>query len=63
MASKRELKKERSLDRCEETIAGYKQANKHAKRAVARARSAARRDLYESLNGVEGKIKAIRIAK
>ena len=51
VASKREMKKERSLDRCEETIAGYKQANKHAKRAVARARSAAFRDLYKSLNG------------
>ena len=55
VASKRELKKERDLNRCVETIAAYKQASKNAKRVGARARSAALRDLYESLNGEEGK--------
>ena len=63
VASKREAKKERDLNRCEETIAAYNQANKNAKRAVARTRSAALRDVYKSLNGQEGKRKAIRIAK
>ena len=55
VASKREMKKERDLNRCEETIAAYKQANNNANRAVARARSAAPRDLYESLDGKRAK--------
>ena len=63
VASEREMKKERDLNRCKETIAAYKQANKNTKRAVVRARSAALRDLYESLKGEEGKRKARRIAK
>ena len=39
VASRREIKIERDLNRCEETIAAYKQANKNVKRAFARVRS------------------------
>lgn len=63
VAHKKKKKKERDLSRCEETIKNYKQANKEAKRAVAKAKGAAFEDLYESLEGKDGQQKAIRIAK
>ncbi|XP_063615696.1 craniofacial development protein 2-like [Penaeus indicus] len=61
---KKEAKKQRDLNRCEETIERYKAANKAAKRAVAKAKSEAYKDLYDSLkDDEEGQRKAIRIAK
>ena len=50
-------------EQCEETINGYKQANKVAKRAVIKAKGATFEDLYTSLEGKEGQQKAIRIAR
>ncbi|XP_047502440.1 uncharacterized protein LOC125047936 [Penaeus chinensis] len=61
---KKEIKKQRDFNRCEETIEAYKAANKAAKRAVARAKAEAYKDLYDSLtDDNEGQRKAIRIAK
>ena len=48
VAEKREKKHERDLNRCEETIRNYKQANKKAKKAVAKAKCKAYNDLYTS---------------
>ncbi|XP_047492419.1 uncharacterized protein LOC125041473 [Penaeus chinensis] len=56
-------KKERDLNRCEETIVAFKEANKKAKREVAKAKSKAYVELYSSLDGQDGQRKAIRIAK
>jgi len=54
----------RDMNRCDETIANYKKANKSAKRAVAKAKESAFKDLYDSLEeGQEGQQRAIRIAK
>ncbi|XP_047485916.1 uncharacterized protein LOC125036999 [Penaeus chinensis] len=61
--AKREKKKERDLNRCEETIVAFKEANKKAKREVAKAKSKAYEELYSSLDGQDGQRKAIRIAK
>ena len=63
VARKREKKKEQDRDRCEETIITYKQANKEAKRAVAKAKATAFNDLYASLEEKEGQQRAIRIAR
>ena len=41
----------------------YKKANKKAKKAVAIAKEAVYKDLYNSLKGAEGEKRAIRIAK
>ena len=57
---KREKKRERDLNKCEETIRNYKQANK---KAVAKAKCKANDDLYTSLEGKDGQLKAMRIAK
>ena len=51
------------MNRNEDTIKEYKAANKAAKRAVARAKNNAYRELYESLDSEDGYKKAIRIAK
>jgi len=57
-------KKERDMNRCNETIANYKKANKSAKRAVAKAKESVFKDMYDSLEeGQEGQQRAIRIAK
>ena len=57
-------KKERDLNRNAETIESYKLANKAAKRAVAKAKNGAYKDIYKSLaEGEEGMYKAIRVAK
>ena len=60
---KRERKKEKDLNRYEETIAAYKQANKKTKIEVAKAKSKAYENLYNSLSEKDGQRKAIRIAK
>ena len=61
---KKEMKKERDLNRNAGTIKNYKMANKTAKRAVAKAKQEEYKDLYKSLlEGEEGMRKAIRIAK
>ncbi|XP_047487973.1 uncharacterized protein LOC125038499 [Penaeus chinensis] len=61
---KKEMKKQKDFNRCEETIEAYKVANKAAKRAVAMAKAEAYKDLYDSLtDDNEGQRKAIRIAK
>ena len=60
---RRTRKKAKDLNRNEDTIKEYKAANKAAKRAVARAKNNAYRELYESLDSEDGYKKAIRIAK
>ena len=61
--TKKDKKKAKDLNRNEDTIKEYKAANKAAKRAVARAKNNAYRELYESLDSEDGYKKAIRIAK
>ena len=63
MAEKREKKRERDLNRCEETIRNYKQARKKAKKAVAKVKGKACDDLYTSLEEKDGQLKAMRIAE
>ena len=63
MKEKRERKKEKDLNRCEETIAAYKQTNEKTKIEVAKAKSKAYENLYNSLSEKDGQRKAIRIAK
>ena len=60
---KKERKKEKDLNRCEETIVAYKKANKPTKIEVAKAKSKAYENLYNSLSEEDGQRKAIRIAK
>jgi len=63
LKEKRERKKERDRNRCVENIEAYKKSNKDAKRAVAKAKSEAYKDLYDSLENKDGQQKAIRLAK
>ncbi|XP_042866397.1 uncharacterized protein LOC122249519 [Penaeus japonicus] len=56
-------RKKSDLNRCEQTIDRYKKANKKAKRAVAKAKSEAYKNLHDSQEGEEEQRKAIRIAK
>ena len=51
------------LNRCEETIRNYKQANKKTKTAVAKTKCKAYDDLYTSLKEKDWQRKAMRIAK
>ena len=52
----------RDLNRCEETIRNYNQANK-AKKAVAKVKCKAYNDLYTGLEEKDGQLKTMRIAK
>ena len=62
IASKTE-KKGRDLNRLEETVREYKEACKIAKQEVAKAKSRAYKDLYDSLDLSDGLLKAMRMAK
>lgn len=57
---KKEIKKDRDLNRCGEAIDKYRKANKEA---VAKAKKVGFRHLYSSLEEKDGLRKAIRIAK
>ena len=63
MKGKKERKKEKDLNRCEETIVAYKKTNKQTKIEVTKAKSKAYENLYNSLSEKDGQRKAIRIAK
>ena len=54
MTEKREKKRERDMNRCEETIRNYKQANNKAKKAVGKAKCKAYDDFYTSLEEKDG---------
>lgn len=60
---KKEIKKDRDLNRCGEAIDKYRKANKEAKKPVAKAKKVGFRHLYSTLEEKDGLRKAIRIVK